>query len=287
MIISTHKYRPTKKDGKLNKTQAMFDCCSNFKRQEVNTLDELYAKLYSNVVYAPIYWEDNYRKKENALLTIDLLMFDIDDGKTIDEVLDSPLGQQYEIMCLKTASWTPELEKFRVFIPLKNPISFEKASHYREFYKILNEQFELEADENTMEAGRGYIAVKGREAFISEATDWLDLAPFYDKFIMKVKHKLQKAKWRQEKADEETKAYRRKHNIKVPTSAQIQSDRKFRELASDCGTGENYSAVYKLLGYCKWKGQTASEAADSVMYLNLDGEYSDKDDLENKYQGLK
>ena len=286
MIISTHKYKPKQKNGKLDKHEAMKACVSNFKREYVDTLDELYSKLYGNVVYSPIHWNNNHRLKANAILTVDLIMFDMDNGTTTDEVLNT-LGTKYEIMVLKTASWSKELEKFRVFIPLKNPITFENSDHYREFYKVLAKEFNLDADENAMEAGRGFIAVKGREAEISASTEWLDLSPYYDKFLMKVKHKLQANKWRAERRDAEQKEYRRINKIKVPTPSQIQLEDRFREKANNCKTGENYSAVYQLLSYCKFRGQTATESADSVCLLNLDGEYSDHDDLINKYMGLK
>ena len=287
MIISTHAYKAKKVNGKLDKHDAMFQCVRDFKRHNVETLDELNGLVNRNVVYSPVHFEGNHRNKDNAVLTIDMLVFDIDDGQTMDEVLESKLGLNWEIMLLKTASWTPQLEKFRVFVPLATPLTFNNTDEYREFYKFIDSYYDLQCDKPVMEAGRGYIGVKNKEAVISSGEKWLDLTKTLEKIMKKIRRELLREKMIQEKKDAELKRHRQLHNIKVPTASQIQSENKFKELSMKTGEGSNYSAVYRILSYCKFRGQTSSEAADSVLYLNLSGEYGDKKDLEKKYKGLK
>lgn len=288
MKLSIKKFKPTyKEDGKLDKMEAMFSCARDFKVKFPKTINELYTLVCANCVYAPVKWSNNHRNKANAQLDIDLLVFDVDDGLTIDEVLDT-VGAEYEILVLETASHKEAHHKFRVFIPLANTITFKTPSEYREFYKFIDKEFNLNCDDKTMEAGRGYIGLKGKIGYVSESTKRLNISGrLLDSVMVKVRHKILAKRWRQEKATLIQEKFRRDNNIKVPSPISIQSDRHFKQKAENCVTGEHYSAVYTLLGYCKFRGQTASEAADSVCLLNLDGEYSDKDDLINKYMGLK
>ena len=287
MKISTCKYIPKMVDGKLDKHNAMMQCVHGFKRHTINDLQELYSLTNKNIVYSPVFFENNHRMKENAELTIDLMVFDIDDGKTMEMVLNSKLGTTYEILLLKTASWTPKLEKYRVFIPLKYPISFNNTDEYREFYKFIDSYYDLNCDNPVMEAGRGYIGVKGREAIISSGEKWLDLTKTADKIMKQIRRKLLKDQLERERKDEELKKYRLIHNIKVPTPFEIINEDKFKEISQTLGPGNKYSVVFKLLSYCKFRGQVAIEAADSIMLLRLDGEYSNEKDLIKKFNKLK
>ena len=284
MKISTHKYIPKLlEDGTLDKQDAMLQSVGNFKTFNIDSLDNLYKKVNKNVIYAPIHFRGKYRKKENAILDIDLLIFDIDTGKTMDKILDSKLGMNYEIMLLKTASWSVKKEKFRVFIPLKSSIKFDNIDEFREFYKFINTYYDLGADDKAMEAGRGYIGVKGKEAIISAGEKWLDISKVKDKIMKKIKRDLLKKKFEQEKKDEKLKRYRILHNIQVPTPSQIVKSAYFTKVIASMGNGNHYGPVYSLLKHCKDKGMSASEAADAILLLNIGGEYSDKDDLMKKF----
>ena len=284
MKISTHKYTSKySKDGSLDKQDAMFQSVNGFKPKQVYDMQQLYNLVCKDVVYAPIHFRGNHRKKENAILNIDLMIFDIDDGKTMDEVIDSKLGQTYEVLLLKTASWTAKKEKFRVFIPLKTPISFSNIDEYRAFYKFIDTYYDLNGDEKAMEAGRGYIGVKGKEAFVSDGEKWLDLTKMKDKIMKKIQRDLLKKKLLQEKKDEDIKRYRIVNNIKVPTPSQIVKSPYFLKVISSMGDGNHYGTVYSLLKHCREKGMSANEAAEAILLLNIGGEYSDKDDLMKKF----
>ena len=225
MKLSIKKFKPEyKTDGKLDKMAAMFSCSRNFKVKFPKTLNELYSLVNTNCVYAPVKWSGNHRNKSNAQLDIDLLVFDVDDGKTIDEVLDE-VGTQYELLVLETASHTEEHHKFRIFIPLANTISFKTPSEYREFYKFIDKEFNLNCDDKTMEAGRGYIGLKNKTAYISDSSTRLNISGrLLDSVMVKVRHKILAKRWRQEKATKLQEIFRREHNIKVPSAISI--DRK-------------------------------------------------------------
>ena len=284
MKISTHKYIPKlSQDGSLDKQDAMSQSVGSFKEYTVYDIQALAKLVRKNVVYAPIHFKGNYRKKENAILNIDLMVFDVDSGKTMDEVLDSKLGQNYEILLLKTASWTAKKEKFRVFIPLKTPISFSDLDEYREFYKFIDSYYGLNGDDKAMEAGRGYIGVKGKEVIISAGERWLDLTKKKDTIMNKIKRDLLRKKLLQEKKDEATKRHRILNNIKVPTPSQIVKSPYFLKVISSMGDGNHYGTVFSLLKHCKEKGMSGNEAAEAILLLNIGGEYSDKDDLIKKF----
>ncbi|MDF1876137.1 hypothetical protein JHD48_10375 [Sulfurimonas sp. SAG-AH-194-I05] len=284
MNISTHKYIPNLlEDGSLDKQDAMAQSVGGFKAKKVYDIQKLASLVSKNIVYAPIHFRGNYRKKENAILDIDLMVFDIDDGKTMDAVLDSKLGQNYEVLLLKTASWTAIKEKFRVFIPLKTPIAFSDIDEYREFYKFIDRYYGLNGDDKAMEAGRGYIGIKGKEAIISAGEKWIDLTKMKDKIMKKIRRDLLKKKLLQEKKDEATKRYRILNNIKVPTPSQIVKSPYFLKVISSMGDGNHYGTVFSLLKHCREKGMSASEAAEAILLLNISGEYSDKNDLIKKF----
>ena len=284
MKISTHKYIPQYLgDGSLDKQDAMFQSVSDFQSKQVYDIQKLYNLVCQNVVYAPIHFRGNYRNKGNAILNIDLMVFDVDSGKTMDEVLDSKLGQNYQVLLLKTASWTATKEKFRVFIPLKTPISFESIDEYRAFYKFIDRYYDLNGDDKAMEAGRGYIGIKGKEAFVSDGDKWLDLTKEKENIMRGIKRDLLKKKLLQEKKDEKIKRYRTLNNIKVPTPSQIVKSPYFLKVIASMGSGKHYDTVFSLLKHCKEKGMNASEAAEAILLLNIGGEYSDKVDLMKKF----
>ena len=284
MKISTHRYIPQYlEDGSLDKQDAMFQSVKGFKSKQVYDMQQLYNLVCKDVVYAPIHFKGNYRNKKNAILDIDLMVFDVDSGKTMDEIIDSKLGQNYEVLLLKTASWTAQKEKLRVFIPLQTPITFSDIDEYRAFYKFIDAYYDLGADEKAMEAGRGYIGIKGKEVYVSDGDKWLDLTAVKDKIMRKIKRDLLKKKLLQEKKDEAIKRYRIINNIQVPTPSQIVKSPYFLKVITSMGNGNHYGTVFSLLKHCKEKGMCDYEAAEAILLLNIGGEYSDKDDLMKKF----
>lgn len=287
MKISTHKHLINKsKITKDQKQTIMMQCVSDFKRHDVDTLDELYPLVCKNVVYAPIHWDNNYRKIANASLDgVDLIVYDSDDGDTEEEILEMFDG--VEIMLLQTAGWTPELEKYRIFVPLAEPVDFDSPEDYTAFYRWLGDLVGLHYDKSTTECGRGYIGLKGKEGIVNEG-ERLHVNDAWAAEKKLVDKKRARQQLRREMEAEKLKATRERQGYKVPTPWDLyNNDKRFKELSLQCGDGNNFTTVFKILGYCKFRGMTASEAADTVMLLNLGSEYSDKKALEARYRKLK
>lgn len=117
-------------------------------------LEGLGKFLQRDIVYSPVTFNNNHRKIENAILEVDMLIFDIDDGLTLKDVYVLP----YKIMLLTTTSHTKEHNKFRVFIPLTKKITFDSPEHYKLFYKKVGEElFNGLDDKACREPGRAYI----------------------------------------------------------------------------------------------------------------------------------
>ena len=287
MKLSTHKHlifkdRLTKEDKPL----IMRQCVKHFTRHNVDTLEELYELVADNVVYAPIYWRRNHRKISNAYLEkIDLLVYDSDDGDTKDEIIEM-LGHQ-EVMVIETSGWTPEKEKYRIFIPLAKPITFESPEEYTAFYRWVGDNIGLNYDSSTTECGRGYIGLKDKAGFMIEG----------ERFDPSKDWELEKYRFQKKQARIKLKSYIRSLNLseyredngfKVPTPYELYyNDKKFNEIASDCRAGNNYKTVFKLLGYCKFRGLDASSSAEAVMMLNLGREYNNKKELQKRYEKLQ
>ena len=142
MILSYKEYTQPLEytDTKDLKYQIMLSCYNNFKTINDNniTLEHLAKALQSNLVYSNIIWKNNHRNKENAILDIDMLIFDIDNDLTIEEV---HLMLPFKMMTLTTTSHTPQHHKFRVFIPLEQKISFSDSLEYTEFLKLFDTKY--------------------------------------------------------------------------------------------------------------------------------------------------
>jgi len=286
MKLSTHPHlinKPTLE--KTDKHLIMMQSVKHFDRHNIETLEELYEIVSRNVVYAPIYWKRNYRKIDNAILSkIDLLIYDSDEGDTADEIIDM-LGE-VETMVLQTSGWTEEKEKYRIFIPLEKPITFESPEEYTYFYRWLGDIIGLNYDTSTTECGRGYIGLAGKRGFKIEG-ERLNPLPAWKKEKYNYKKKAKRERLRNYIRSITQREMLEDSGYTVPSPHDLRfNDRKFNELALECGAGKNYKAVFKILGYCKFRGLTASEAAQAVMLLNLGNEYNNEKELIRRYEKL-
>ncbi len=287
MKISTHPHLIFKdKLSKEDKPTIMRQCVRFFKRHNVDTLEELYELVSANVVYAPIHWRRNHRKISNAYLEkIDLIVYDSDEGDTREDIIEM-LGHQ-EVMVMETSGWTEQKEKYRIFIPLKTPITFETPEEYTAFYRWVGDKIGLNYDTSTTECGRGYIGLKDKSGFLIDG----------ERFNPKKQWEIEKFKFKKKQARIRLKSYIRSLTLAehrsdsgytVPTAHHIyNNDKKFNELALECRDGNNYKTVFKLLGYCKFRGMDAPSSADTILLLNLGSEYSNKKELIKRYDKLQ
>ena len=182
MILSNYELFPLYVDGKIDKNNAMIQCVGAFERHNIDTLEELYLIVASaDSVYAPIYWKNNKRCVDNAILNdIDLIIYDSDDGDTEEEISEMLKG--VEFLLLRTASWSEKLEKYRIFIPLAQPVSFTTANEYTLLYRWLGNLIGLNQDSATNECARGYIGISGKEGIIQRG-ERINPIPLWDKHL--------------------------------------------------------------------------------------------------------
>jgi len=287
MKLSTHPHSIFKqKLSKEDKPLIMRQCVKHFDRHIVDTLEDVFELVSRNVVYAPIHWKRNHRKITNAYLTkIDLIVYDSDDGDTSDELIE--MLSEVETLIVQTSGWTEAKEKYRIFIPLEKPITFESPEEYTAFYRWLGNIIGLNFDTSTTECGRGYIGLQDKRGFIIQG-ERLDPKEAWEieKFNFEKKQKRQQLRNYIKSLTQREMLENSGYSIPTPYELCYQ-DKRFKDLSMECSSGNNYKAVFKLLGYCKFRGLNSSEAADTVMLLNLGSEYSNKKELCKRFDKLQ
>jgi len=274
MILSVKKFTKRVIHRREDKATIMKECVSGFKR--INTsntksnLKKLGEGFKSNCVYSNITWRDDYRKKENAILDkIDMLIMDIDDGLRIDKIIDTI---PFSIMTLTTTSHTEEHHKFRVFIPLKQTVTFKDNSEYKELLKLIDsEYFYSQSDKACFESGRAFITTEKAEYQINEHTNLLDCSALIKKATLNtLAEKLKSIP---------VSTY---DSIKKYTIEDVKKFPKVRDIVSKFAKGNHYLPVYQIIGIGKRVGLSSTECAQLIMSYNIGNEYSDFNDLVKK-----
>jgi len=276
MTLSIKKYDPSYIDGKLDKNQAMKDCYNGFTTRQApsvitdENLKKLAKILQRNCVYSNVIWKDNHRSTDNAILSnIDLLVFDIDDTLSLEDVHSN---LKVKAMTLTTTSHTEEHHKFRVIIPLQQQVSFKDDIEYIEFLKLLNtELFNNLADKACLEPARAYITTDKAQYKLNYVAESLDPLPYLEMAKQKAFGK------RLQFID-----FQPSLNTRKPTIEEVKNYNKTQEIASEFSAGNNYEPVYRILGIGKIAGLSNEECAKLIMSYNLGNEYSSKNSLIRK-----
>jgi hypothetical protein len=260
-------------DGKLDKQAVMKASVSDFSVGEFKgNLEKLGAVFRTNVVYSNMKWKNNYRLKDNAnLKSIDIMLLDIDNGLTIEEVLKIP----FALMCLTTTSHTPEKPKFRVFLPLLEPIEFLNNEEYKELMELISETyFSGAVDKATMEIGRAYISTTRAESFVNNSSELLDPT----ELLVKVRRNLVLKEFAKLVNTEQSISLR----TRPVTIEEVLKYPKVKALIKQLGDGNNYLPVYKIMGISKKAGLSDENTADLILSLNIGSEYSERSSLLKK-----
>jgi hypothetical protein len=239
-----------REDGTLDKHQVMKNSVSDFRTGDfTGTLSDLGKVLKDNIVYSNIKWANNYRLQANANLSqIDIFLLDIDNGLTIEEVLKIPLN----LMCLTTTSHSKEKDKFRVFLPLSEPISLENNEEFKELMGLISSTyFGGAVDVATMEIGRAYISTTRAESFVNNSSELLDPT----ELLVKVRRNLVLKEFSKLVNTEQSISLR----TRPVTIEEVLKYPKVKALIKQLGDGNNYLPVYKIMGI--------SKKADSVKYF--------------------
>ncbi|MDP3023432.1 MAG: hypothetical protein Q8N32_09425, partial [Sulfuricurvum sp.] len=274
MRFSHKSFIPQYKDGKLDKESAMKRCVDGFKTFNTcntrNDLEQLGKALQSHAVYSNIIWKESYRKKENAILNdVDMLIIDIDEGLTIDEVLTNT---PFQIMTLTTASHTEGHHKFRVFILLDKPITFRDNIEYRELLRHIDSKyFKSQADKACFEVGRGFITTDDAQYQINDIDEMLDCSELLKE--AKIASLVERLKNQPLFNDVSTSSY---------TIEQVKKFPKVKDLTATFSDRNHYRPVFQILGIAKKAGLSDQDCVHLILSYKIGGEYSDFDDLMKK-----
>ncbi len=278
MSLSIKQFTPIYHNGKLDKNKALEACVSDFATTEIplpiedKVLESLGSMLQYNCVYSNVKWKNNYRNKKNSILEdIRILIFDIDNALTLDEIHQS---MKVKMMTLTTTSHTPTHHKFRVIIPLKTPLSFTSPLEYIEFLKLVNEElFDSKVDKACLEPARAYITTTSAKYRLNNIHEYFNPNDL-----------LKKAKAQAVLAQLPSVNNNTNINTHKPSIQQVKEYKRTQELVAEFGKGNHYEPVYKIIGIGKISGLSNEECAKLIMSYNLPGEYSNFNDLVKKAQ---
>lgn len=125
--------------------------------------DEELIKLVTNYAWSPFIFSA-HRLAEN-FVSCDLLVYDIDDGLTIDEAKSKVEARNLACLCLPTPSHSEELHKFRLIIPLAKTIFSPEI--YQATWKSGAEVFGV-VDEQCKDLARFYNGSTMNDGFWNE-----------------------------------------------------------------------------------------------------------------------
>lgn len=111
----------------------------NFKSYVI-PFNKMVDLVKSKFNYSAGTFKDNYRNADNYLNYSDLIILDVDDGKTIDEARN--IFEPFDYIIATTKSHQKEkngkiCDRFRVILPTEKPINLNKA----DYSKMMNEVF--------------------------------------------------------------------------------------------------------------------------------------------------
>jgi hypothetical protein len=262
-------------NGDLDKNRVMQTCVDDFQICSGDiTLNELSPYLKNNLVYSNMRWEGNYRLKANADLSgIDVILLDIDNGMKIDEVLALP----FNLMCLTTTSHTVEKPKFRVFLPLLEPISLNDNQEYKELMGLISKtHFHNAIDASTMEIGRAYITTTRAESFVNNSTEKFDANALLVTVRQNIKFEAL--------ARELKNSVNNNIQTRPATIEEVLRYPKVKNLISEFGEGNHYKPVFQIMGISKKAGLSDHDTVSLIMKMNIGGEYSNYDSLMKKVE---
>ena len=104
---------------------------------------------------------DGHRRKENFISGENMIIFDFDEGLTIEEA--KVIFQQYTYILYTTSSHSPEQDKFRVILPTKNTFYVEPEQHKKLYENIAMTLSIPIYDKSCVNAGRLFFTQEGKD----------------------------------------------------------------------------------------------------------------------------
>lgn len=111
--------------------------------------------------YSPSQFKNGYRKAENWLGGNTMLVFDVDDGTTLEQAE----SMFFDTACALLPSRNHQKQKgkqeprdrFRVFLPLLEPMDFKDPNRFKRIMQNVAKSFGLQFDEQTKDCSRFYF----------------------------------------------------------------------------------------------------------------------------------
>lgn len=144
---------------------------------EVIPFDQLYR-----VTQAPgIHWVSHhlaggYRNEENAIPGFSYVVLDIDGTCSLSTA--KMLLQDYKALYYTTKSHTPEVNRFRIILPISHQLKLD-AKDFKEFYRNLLEWLPFEADPTAAHRCKKWLSHPGHYEYTEG--EILDVLPFIPK----------------------------------------------------------------------------------------------------------
>lgn len=123
--------------------------------------DDQLADFVCTYAWSPFIFRDNKRLAANFLST-DLLVYDIDDGMTIDKATEIVEQQKLCALILPSTSHTPEHHKFRIILPLARTITSPEI--YQETWRKHSDIFGV-VDEQCKDTARFFFSCRDDDGF--------------------------------------------------------------------------------------------------------------------------
>jgi len=153
------------------------DITINFKNihQPFNKLYRLAQK--NDLNWCAHHLQNGHRADENIIPGFNLVVLDVDDGTTIDEV--KTLMKDYKCLIYTTKRHTPAAHRFRLIIPTNYFLKLD-TSDYKEFMQNVYEWLPFKVDDSTCDRPRKWLTYCGHHEYI-DGDKLIDVMEFIPK----------------------------------------------------------------------------------------------------------
>lgn len=159
--------------GKEEKVSEAFKFSFPNKPETVEIMDDSQlVEFVSQFAWSPFIFKE-YRREIDFVST-DFLVFDIDEGLTIDECETIVTNAKLCCLCLPSPSHTPEAHRFRIILPLARSIT--NLEVYAQTWKAGAALFGV-ADEQCKDGCRGYFGSTTDDGFWLEGDFFTPVIP--------------------------------------------------------------------------------------------------------------
>jgi len=118
-----------------------------------------------------------YRDSAHCIQGFNLLILDIDDGNTTEELIDLLLGK-YTYLLYHTKRSTEAAPRFRVIMPMSHVLKLNE-SNYAEFMQNVYSWLPFSCDEQTSQRSRKWLTCK--KTYSYNSGELIDVLPFIPK----------------------------------------------------------------------------------------------------------